>query len=154
MSHFDRRHTANIYALFPVNKHLELYAEWQYASGNRITIPTGYVQALVPSIDLTEYWRDGGVELAPEHQETMFRFTERSNYQLPASHQLNVGMNLHRTLRHCSRTLNLSVMNVYSHRNPDLVTIDCVEKEGQEKLRLKKITLLPLLPSVNYQIRF
>lgn len=154
MSHFDRRHTANVYTLFPVGKRLDFYVEWQYASGHRITVPTGYVQSLVPAIDHIDYWREGGVELEPEHQETLLWFTERNNYRLPASHQLNVGMNLRRTLKHSIRTLNVSVMNVYNHRNPDLVTIDSVEREGEEKLRLKKITLLPILPSVSYQIRF
>ena len=156
-AHFDRRHTINVYALKPLGRRVELFAEWQYFTGAMVTIPTGYAQTLSPATDsyiFDDDYRWSADNLEPEHQNLVLRYTRHNNYRLPASHQMNIGANFHRRLKHVDRTIAVSVMNVYNRRNPDLITVERLDEEGVARLRLKKVTLLPCLPSINYQIRF
>ena len=157
-AHFDRRRTLNLYAMKPLGKRMEFFAEWQYSSGACISVPTGYVQALSPAIDHDMFdWDSYGwyeQNLEPEQQDLLLRYTRHNNYRLPASHQLNIGANFHRRLKHVDRTIAVSVMNVYNRRNPDVITINRLDTEGEAKLQLKKVTLMPCLPSISYQISF
>ena len=100
----------------------------------------------------------------------------RNNYRLPANHRLNLGVNFNKKTKHGTRTWNISVYNVYNAMNPNLVyskwqkgynlndeyynTIyqgnanqnGSVKKEA--KGVIKKLTILPCIPSVTYTYRF
>ena len=45
---------------------------------------------------------------------TLVGGSSRNNYRLPASHQLNIGFNLHKQTRHGERIWNISILNAYN----------------------------------------
>ena len=85
----------------------------------------------------------------------------RGNYRLPPSHNLCLGVNFHKQKRRGERVWNISVYNAYNYMNPDFVykgyTAEYdkdtynVKREGVE---VKKITVLPVLPSFSYTRKF
>lgn len=81
------------------------------------------------------------------------------NYRLPCSHRLNLGVNLHKQKRHGERIWNFSIYNVYNAMNPNLVysDTDYNAEDGNvttNTIRIKKITLLPFMPSISYTFKF
>lgn len=91
---------------------------------------------------------------------------------LPASHRLNLGVNFNKKTKHGMRTWNISIYNAYNAMNPNIVYSkykngynvyydDFYESiyhgnTGQKKAQtvIKKITILPCIPSVTYTYRF
>ena len=95
--------------------------------------------------------------------------SKRNNFRLPASHRLNIGVNFNKKTKHGMRTWNISLYNAYNSMNPTLVYAKrkdnsyfaYVDEYGRytggynsSKLTLKKITLLPIIPSVTYTYKF
>ena len=82
--------------------------------------------------------------------------SSRNNYRLPASHQLNIGVNFRKKTKHGERIWNVSLFNAYNAMNPNHVYIDYKENKntGVKTPVLKKLTLLPCLPSFSYTYKF
>lgn len=79
----------------------------------------------------------------------------RNNYQLPPSHSLNLFLQLHVPHKRSGESVwQFSINNVYNAMNANmLVTLpDTYTQEDQ--LKFRKITYLPILPSVGYTYRF
>ena len=94
--------------------------------------------------------------------------SHRNNYRLPASHRLNLGINFHKQTKHGTRTWNISLYNAYNAMNPTLVYATQRPEENRyyyndgtymatpdkKKIIIKKLTLLPCIPSVTYTYKF
>lgn len=148
---YDRRHNVNLVVNHRFNERFDLSATWHFASGGVTTLPERRIVMASPAGDL--------------------RFvdfvTSRNNYRLPSSHNLNLGFNFHRKHQRGEGIWNLSVYNVYNHKNPSLVLKENKETTSVSSLpdgtvewtqhytvRLKKITLLPFFPSIGYTRTF
>ncbi len=142
---YDRRHNFNINLNYKINHHLDANAAWVFASGPTTTIPYRTTGTMGPD--------DGWV------MNTSY-VTQRNNFRLPASHHLNVGLTHHKKKRHGERELTLSVYNVYNRMNPNLVFVNYVNRYDEktksyvDKVQLQKVTILPLLPSLNWSYKF
>ena len=84
----------------------------------------------------------------------------RNNFRIPPSHRLNIGCNLHKERRRGESIWNFSVYNAYNRMNPNFVFMDYgpdYDNNGNysgTSLKMKKITILPLLPSVSWTRNF
>lgn len=142
---YDRRHNFNINLNYKINDHLDANAAWVFASGPTTTIPYRTTGTMGPD--------DNWV------MNTSF-VTQRNNFRLPASHHLNVGLTHHKKKKHGERELTLSVYNVYNRMNPNLVFVNYVNRYDEktksyvDKVQLQKVTILPLLPSLNWSYKF
>jgi outer membrane receptor for ferrienterochelin and colicin len=142
---YDRRHNFNINLNYKINDHLDANAAWVFASGPTTTIP----------------YRTTGT-MGPDDNWVMNTsyVTQRNNFRLPASHHLNVGLTHHKKKKHGERELTLSVYNVYNRMNPNLVFVNYVNRYDEktksyvDKVQLQKVTILPLLPSLNWSYKF
>ena len=82
----------------------------------------------------------------------------RNNYRIPPSHHLNLGVNFRKHKKHGERVWNISVYNVYNAMNPNLVFVE--SEFGMDRdlpyndTKLKKVTLLPIIPSFGYTYNF
>ncbi|MBQ7749733.1 MAG: TonB-dependent receptor [Bacteroidales bacterium] len=137
---YDRRHNFNICLNYEISKVVDVNATWSYSSGGTTTLPVRQTTVVSP---------DGSVYSADFVQ-------RRNNYRLPSSHRLNVGVNLHRKHRRSEGVWNLSVYNVYNRKNPNFVFVgyDTLNETGETVIRMQKITILPILPSVGYTLNF
>ena len=126
-----------------LSKRLTLGATWTFASGGTMTIPERQTQVLMP---------DGSVE-------TTDYSPSRNNYRLPPSHRLNLSLNHTKFKDRGEVVWSFGVYNAYDKMNPNFVMADYesgYDGDGnpQQKVKLTKITMLPIIPSVSFTRRF
>lgn len=148
----DNRHKLTLMANWRASKNWELYAAWNFHSGNRMTLPTQYVQRVYA--DGTGYYGS----FMPQ-----WLYEEPNNAGLPDYHRLDFGANKHgMTRRGRQYVWNISVYNVYCHLNPVFAT---VERQGISRrdpgfdpgyVAFKGIgtSIVPILPSFSYKLYF
>ena len=141
---YDRRHSIDLSIDHRFNKKWEVDAAWSFATGGTTTVPVREVGVIMP---------DG---LVSEAQYV----DHRNNFRIPPSHRLNIGFSHHRQRRHGESILNLSVYNAYNQMNPNFVFLDYgpdFDNNGNyigTSLKMKKITILPILPSISWTRNF
>lgn len=137
---YDRRHSVNVNLSYKLTARTDLNAAWTYASGTPITVPERRTVITAP---------DG------THDEADY-VPARNNYRLPASHHLDVSLSVHKQKARGERTWTFGVYNVYNRRNPNFyyLTDEQNNTNGERKLQLKTVSILPLIPSVSYTRTF
>ena len=150
---YDRRHNVSISVNHTFSPRIDIGASWVFNSGGTVTVPEQQTVIIKP---------DGSIE------QTSY-ISRRNNYRLSASHRLNVGVNFNKKTKHGMRTWNISVYNAYNAMNPTLVYANRTDSEwlyykdeqgnyvqgyNKSKITIKKLTVLPLIPSVTYTYRF
>ena len=141
---------------------MELTAAWTYTSGNRMTLSLeSHEQAGTLTISnqykMNNWWEPSG--------EVVDLYTRRNNYQMPAYHRLDLGLNIYRPKKKGRMGIwNISIYNVYSRMNPILVYKgDVEEKAGTNdygnpnvtyRNAFKSIGIFPIIPSVSYTYKF
>lgn len=151
---YDRRHNISLCVNHKFSNRIDIGASWIFYTGGTITIPERETVIIKP---------DGSME------ETSY-ISSRNNYRLPVSHRLNFGVNFNKKTKHGMRTWNISIYNVYNAMNPNLVYTKrdngnfyygnnnngmfITGQENKRKTVIKKMTLLPCIPSFTYTYRF
>ena len=140
---YDRRHNISLVVNHQLSKRLTIGATWTFASGGTMTIPERQTQVLMP---------DGSVE-------TTDYSPSRNNYRLPPSHRLNLSLNHTKFKDRGEVVWSFGVYNAYDKMNPNFVMADYesgYDGDGnpQQKVKLTKITMLPIIPSVSFTRRF
>jgi outer membrane receptor for ferrienterochelin and colicin len=137
---YDRRHDISITVQHKFSDRFDLSGTWVFSSGNCGTLGTQVYEGLmdewgyIPSINALE----------------------RNNFRMGNYHRLDLSVNFHKQKKHGIRTWNISVYNVYNHKNPFIVYTDYGWDEATqtEKKRLMQASLFPILPSVSYSFKF
>lgn len=150
---YDRRHNISVSVNHKFNNRIDIGATWVFNSGGTATIPEQQTVIIKP---------DGSIEQA-DH------ISHRNNYRLPASHRLNIGVNFNKKTKHGMRTWNISLYNAYNAMNPTLIYTkrqdsdflyykdehgNYVQGHNKSTITIKKLTLLPIIPSVTYTYKF
>ena len=137
---YDRRHDISITVQHKFSDRFDLSGTWVFSSGNCGTLGTQVYEGLmdewgyIPSINALE----------------------RNNFRMGNYHRLDLSVNFHKQKKHGIRTWNISVYNVYNHKNPFIVYTDYGWDEATqtEKKRLMQASLFPIIPSVSYSYKF
>lgn len=118
---YDNRHNFVLNVIFKAHKLVDMYANWTFRSGNRYTLPA------------YEY----GVSLEP------------NNFQMPAYHRLDVGIDFRAKTRKKGDdyTVSFGIYNLYGRRNPIYLQRD---HDVYHRPTLKLTSVFPVLPSVRY----
>ena len=148
---FDNRHKITVSASHRFSDRFDIYASWNFHSGNRITVETvhsedrsvfnSYLTAFSPQ------WSNGFYEVP-------------NNLELPDYHRLDIGMNFRKeTKRGNERIWNISVYNAYCRLNPVFAVISTTDKITGESLPDGQFlctgtALIPILPSFSYTLKF
>ena len=127
----DNRHKINLVASWRFARKWELFANWNYHSGNRITFPSHYIEIG----DARRYLYD-----APY------------NTALPDYHRLDLGLDYATTFRsgHTLK-LNISIYNAYNHLNASLAFLR-TGKDGS--FSGMAYGLVPIIPTVSVTYKF
>jgi hypothetical protein len=134
---YDRRHSFKISLIHRISNFSEFTFNWTYASGNRVTVPRRFAEVPLP---------DGRVDLR-------LIYEEKNNFQLPDYHRLDLGINFYSTKKWGRQKFSLGVFNAYNRRNPYFV--DIVRDETQlRSFTFKQFNILPILPSLSYNLSF
>ncbi len=139
---YDREHDLSVTLQYDITKRIDIAATFVYGTGNRATLATQtYYDPIL----------GGQVEYTPE----------RNNFRMPDYHRLDLGINFHIPhkragspilsrggwLSNAEHIVNISVYNVYNHKNPYLLY---PATDG----KLYQISVFPILPSISYQFKF
>lgn len=137
---YDRRHNISLTVNHKFSEKIDMGASWEFRTGGTTTIGEQSTIVIRPGNDLTPPLVD--------------YVGQRNNYRMPSSHQLSIGVNFHKKTKHGVRTWNISLFNVYNAMNPTFLFRDPKDENGNRRDVLKKVTILPLIPSVTYTYKF
>jgi CarboxypepD_reg-like domain/TonB dependent receptor/TonB-dependent Receptor Plug Domain len=137
---YDRRHDISIVASHKFNERITLSATWVFGSGNYISVPQG---------------RFVFQDIAGTPRQVPV-FTNRGNYHLPATHRMDVGLNMRKQKKWGEREWVISLYNAYSRLNPLFLQMTPVLNDQGVTTSFKPelVSLFPILPSVSYQFKF
>ncbi|WP_278703186.1 TonB-dependent receptor [Phocaeicola sartorii] len=149
---FDNRHKFNIVVNWKVRSKVELTGSWTYMTGNRITVSFENYQVISPQYT-GHYLPMPGNSLTPPYMSSngLDYYTERNNFQLPAYHRLDLGINIYRPKKKERMGIwNISIYNVYSYMAP--VSIRKGWWYGENCFHT--LGVIPIIPSVSYTYKF
>ena len=127
----DNRHKFTIMGTQKLGKGVELYATWNWRSGNRMTVESHIYEST---------------------KGNLVYYSSPNNIQLPNYHRLDLGANFERTTKRGNESVwNVSIYNVYCKKNAVFATIE-IQEDGSYKGSGKAI--FPIIPSFSYTFRF
>lgn len=154
---YDRRHHINLVVNHKFNDRIDVSGSWFFATGATTTL-AHEVTAVARPNGYSYYGTAGDSQVSIGEEQYV---ESRNNFRLPSSHRLNIGINFHKKTKRGLRTWNVSLYNVYNAMNPTFVHrtykpiyTDTYGGEVPYKPVLKKLTLLPCIPSVTYTYKF
>lgn len=156
-SRYDNRHKLNIVVMHKLTPKVELSAAWTYSSGNYTTLSLesyeegGYLHNSSLDDRGYGYGRDREINY----------YDKRNNYQLPAYHRLDLGINIYRPKKKGRMGIwNISIYNAYCRMNTLLVfkdkdyDYDYDNMEGKTVNKFRKAGIMPIIPSITYTYKF
>ena len=128
---YDRRHDVSVVLSYKVNQKIDLSATWVFSTGNAMTLGLQNYKPLADfNIDYLTY------------------IESRNNYRMPNYHRLDFSANFNRQFKHGSRTINISIYNVYNRQNPYMLY------QNGSGTKLKQLSVFQLIPSIAYTYKF
>ncbi len=158
---YDRRHDVKLNLVYKMNEKFDFSAAWTFASGNNVTLALEEYPTL-PGNELEDsrmtnvnYYNGGGYNYTYiPTSKWIEKYGDRNNYRIDPTHHLDLSINYYRKKSPKGRqaSWNLTIYNVYNQACPFLVYPGFSDNKG--KFVLKRISLLPILPSLTYTYKF
>ena len=127
----DNRHKINLVASWHFAKHWDVFANWNYHTGNRITFPSHFIVV------------DG---------ENKYLYDAPYNTKLPDYHRLDLGVDYSTTFRNGhGLKLNLSIYNTYNHLNASMAFL---ETHADGSFSGLAYGLVPIIPTITATYKF
>lgn len=129
----DRTHDLSIVTMYQLTERWSLSGLFVYNTGNAVTFPSG------------KYSIDGN---------TVFYYTERNGYRMPAYHRLDFGATYTKPIKkRLESSWNFSLYNVYGRENAYTITF---EDDPNDSSRTQAIqtSLFKWVPSITYNFKF
>lgn len=136
----DNRHKLTLMARHKFGKRFEIYGAWNYHSGNRVTMPSHYIEG--SSEDIYDY--------------DVYVYTQPNNVKLPDYHRLDLGFNFSKNTKRGNTSIwNLSVYNAYCRTNPISADLSTYKIDGHTIARYGSAGgLIPIVPTFSYTLKF
>ena len=136
----DNRHKLTLSAAWKITDRIDVYAAWNYRTGNRINVDgydSSFNRVLSYEFPFRGYGSLGGTPY---------------NLILPSYHRLDLGANFRKTTKRGNESIwNVSIYNAYCRMNPmfaDIVTDDAGNTYGVAT------GIIPIIPSFSYTLKF
>jgi len=142
---YDRRHDLSIVISHKLSEKVDFGVTWVFGTGNAATLgyekyPSNFQSNRLYDPYYTGIYAD------------ITYYESRNNFRMPAYHRLDVGINFHKDKKWGKRTWNLSIYNVYNHKNPFYVDWGYDEKDKTNKLY--QYSIFPIIPAISYKFEF
>lgn len=141
----DNRHKLTLVGSWKLGKRTDIYAAWNFHTGNRITSYSHVVSD--KRLDDTT----AGDKYADDYIHEYY-YTSPNNIIMPNYHRLDVGFNFRKTTKRGNESVwNLSIYNAYCRMNPFFAMI---EDDGKGGFKGVGVGIVPIIPSFSYTLRF
>ncbi|PWD99321.1 TonB-dependent receptor [Marinilabilia rubra] len=133
---FDRTHDLSLQASYELNEKWTINANWIYATGNNMTLPSGRM------------WMMGTI---------MNDYDGYNNFRLPPYHRLDLSARLRLTSDVFKESvLDFSIVNVYNRANPYFVFYKVIRGDSNYDIdiNIAQVSLFPVMPSVSWKFKF
>lgn len=134
-SRYDRRHNLYLVGSYKISPKINLSGTWTYNSGFAYTLPIGVYQSPTPNDPYAE----------------IYIYGNRNNARSKDNHRLDLSAQYSVKKEYFTHLFTLGVYNCYNRKNPFFINLGYYTNG---KRSLYQISLLPILPHVNYQILF
>lgn len=139
---YDRRHDVEVMFMQRIGKRWELSASWEYTSGLPLTLPTASYEGIGDSSP----WD------VPVNGPILDRVSNRNQFRGRSQHRLDLSATHTKQKKNYERSWTISLFNAYNQRNPFYYNV-VTDREKQVRY-LQEVSLLPILPSITYSIKF
>jgi len=146
---YDRRHDVSVVVVHELTDNISLSGAWVFGTGNAVTLnvfryPTEVFAYSNGTGSPILYFNDvesGG-------QQNAFRMTDY--------HRLDFSIEFRKKKPNYERTWTVGAYNVYNHNNPYfmIATSDYDPVTETSTRKFKEISILPIIPSVSFGIKF
>lgn len=143
----DRRHNISIVLMYRLNKVVNFSLAWTYASGNYLTLPD--------QIYTRERFEDSSLPGSNNYYNNYVEsFSSKNNFKAQAFHHLDIGVQFTKHYKNSryKSIVDISVYNVYNHKNPFYYLMGF--SYGNDEYFLEKVTIFPIIPSLTYRFLF
>lgn len=141
---YDRRHDFKLAFSHRIQDWVEVSANWVFSSGFAFTLPAEQYDVVFPE--------PGGPPI------TVIEYGSKNAYRMPVYHRLDLGANFYFHTDNVRHTIHVGVYNLYNRKNPLYYDLRNRYEEENGQLALKKefvpVSIIPMLPSLNYSIKF
>lgn len=138
-THYDRRHNVNLMATYTAGarREWEFSARWNFGSGFPFTMIDGYYEHYqITDVNIDPYTSSGDLGII---------YNDLNKGEMPSYHRLDLDVKRKISFsEHTTLDIDLSVTNVYDHKN--IFYVDVVNN--------KKIYQLPVMPSLGMTLSF
>ncbi|MBS1667042.1 MAG: TonB-dependent receptor [Bacteroidetes bacterium] len=129
----DITHDVSIVGIFKASKKWTLSATWVYNTGAAVTFPNG------------KYDVNG---------QTVFYYTQRNGYRMPAYHRLDLGATLiAKQTKKWESSWTFSVYNAYNHANAYAIIFQN-DPNNPSQTQAVQYSLFKIVPSITYNFKF
>lgn len=140
---YDQRHNISVVGNYTLGKGYSLSANWVYSSGRPLSIVRAYFPALSNNIDpntnLPTYF-------SGEY------YGEKNSLRMADYHRLDVSIQRVKWSRGREKTFTFGFYNAYNRQNPFMYFYR--QEKSTQQTKLYQFSLFPILPFLNYQIRW
>ncbi len=143
---YDSRYDLSTVVIQKIAKNISFSMSWQYRTGYPLTMPVARYNSF--------------------NQEVWY-YSKINALRMKSYHRLDIGLNFYKKTKWGSRTINLSIYNLYNRKNPyyyyyDYETIEelAYTDDGYGNIEVKgnmkvyQQSLFPLFPSISYKFNF
>ena len=134
-SRYDRRHNINLVGIYQLSKKFTLSGTWTFNSGFAYTLPKGIYSSPTATDPYAE----------------IYIYGDRNNARARANHRLDLSAQYIIKNKSFLQTWSFGIYNCYNRQNPFFIT---VAYNPQGNRSLYQLSLLPIIPHLNYQISF
>lgn len=139
---YDRRHDLEVVLTQRLGKRWELSATWEYTTGLPLTLPNASYEGV----------GDASPYDPPQNDPIVDHIGNRNQYRTSSMHRLDISATYSKKKKLWIKSWTFSLYNAYNQRNPFSYYI-VTDTEKQERY-LAQVSILPILPSVTYAIKF
>ncbi len=146
---YDRRHDISVAVIHEINDNISLSGAWVYGTGNAVTL-----NVFRYPTDVFTSGPGGGTpylyfyEIESGGQKNAFRMTDY--------HRLDLSIEFRKKKPKYERVWTIGAYNVYNHNNPYfmIASSDYDPDTDTSVRKFKEISILPVIPSVSFGIKF
>jgi CarboxypepD_reg-like domain/TonB-dependent Receptor Plug Domain len=131
----DRTHDISIVGMYTINERWSVSGTWVYNTGNAVTFPSGKYRV---------------------NEQTVFLYTERNGYRMPAYHRLDIGATLEAKKnknRNYQSSWTFGLYNAYARENAFTITFRD-KKNDPSQTEALRTSLFKIIPSVTWNFKF